>query len=378
MAVNDPQNQPGVWQGGPSQWIGGQLYGINPASRQWEPLNTDVNEQSAGVYTFGSGNPVTQGQDPTLFDKIAMTGIQLGAGAGLGYGAYGAIAGGGAAAAGGGGAAGADTAGAAGAGTDAFASGAGATGAAAAPAGGTAAGTAAGGAGMDLGGGLTLDEFGNVVSGGAAGAGADIGSGMSVDAYGNVVSGGAAGGGTDLASLAAKYGPAALRALPAILGGYGANKQAGALQGLQNQYTAYGAPSRGRYEASMTPGFDPNSIPGYSGAVDTASKSLLARLSATGGNPYGNPGGLIDANKQIISGTALPAIQAYQNQNANVGFGGTLNAAGSFGGQAIGAQGNVYNAVGAGINDVMNPPQTLAQQLQTLKQAGLYSPNSLS
>ncbi|WP_460992138.1 hypothetical protein, partial [Staphylococcus aureus] len=62
----------------------------------------------------------------------------------------------------------------------------------------------------------------------------------------------------------------------------------------------------------MTPGFDPMSIPGYSGAVDTTSKSLLAKLSASGGNPFGNPGGLIDANKQIVSVPDLPAIENYQ------------------------------------------------------------------
>lgn len=179
------------------------------------------------------------------------------------------------------------------------------------------------------------------------------------------------GGGFDAAAYAKQYGPAALqgllRAFPGLAGAYAANKQTGALQNLAGQYANYGAPSRARYEASMAPGFDPMSIPGYSGAVDTASKSLLARLSATGGNPYGNPGGLIDANKQIISGTALPAIQGYQNLNAGTGFGSTLGASGQMAGQAIGSQGNMYNAIGAGLNDVFNPPQTLAEQLASLR-----------
>ena len=128
----------------------------------------------------------------------------------------------------------------------------------------------------------------------------------------------------------------------------------------------------------MAPGFDPMSIPGYEGALDTASKSILAKLSASGGNPFGNPGGLIDANKQIVSGTALPAIQEYQRLNAGTGFGTTLTAAGGYDRDAIGAQANIWNAAGAGAADVLNPPQTLAQQLEALKKAGLYSQNSLA
>ena len=220
---------------------------------------------------------------------------------------------------------------------------------------------------MDLGGGLTLDEFGNTTGGLFEGGPGTVGAS---DFAG-------AGAGTDWAGLAKQYGPALARALPGLFGAYGSNKQVGALQSLAGQYQNYGAPSRARYEASMAPGFDPMSIPGYSGAVDSASKGILARLSASGGNPFGNPGGLIDAQKQIISGTALPAIQTYQNQNANIGFGGTLNSAGSFGGQAIGAQGNVYNAIGAGANDVINPPMTLADQLKAIKDSGLYSKYSL-
>lgn len=199
------------------------------------------------------------------------------------------------------------------------------------------------------------------------------------DVGANAATGGAATtSGVDIAALAKQYGPALARLAPGLLGAAASGKQAGALQGLAGQYANYGAPSRARFEASMTPGFDPSSIPGYTGAVDTASKSLLARLSATGGNPFGNPGGLIDANKQIVAGTALPAVQEYQRLNAGTGFGTTLNAAGTLGGQAIGAQGNVYNAIGAGINDAVNPPQTLAQQLAELRKAGLYSPNGLS
>jgi hypothetical protein len=156
------------------------------------------------------------------------------------------------------------------------------------------------------------------------------------------------------------------------LGVAGARNQANAYRDLNNQYMAMGAPSRGRYEASMTPGFDPNSIPGYSGAVDTASKGILARLAATGGNPWGNPGGLIEANKQIISGTALPAIQDYQRLNAGTGGYAGFNAAAPGTATAgIGAQGGVYNAVGSGLAGLTNPQPSIYETLARLGIQGL-------
>src|SRR5260221_11730436 len=107
----------------------------------------------------------------------------------------------------------------------------------------------------------------------------------------------------------------------------------------------------------MTPGFDPSTIPGYSGAVDTASRGILARLAATGGNPWGNPGGLIEANKQIISGAALPAIQQNQKQNAATGGYNAFNTATPPAANAnIGAQGGGYNAVGNGFGGAPQPP----------------------
>ncbi len=160
------------------------------------------------------------------------------------------------------------------------------------------------------------------------------------------------------------------------LGAFGANRQANKLTGLANQYTGFGAPSRARYEASMTPGFDPTSIPGYSGAVDTASKSILARLSATGGNPFGNPGGLIDANKQIIAGTALPAIQDYQRVNASTGFGAPMSAALNLQQGAIGADANTLNALGYGLNSITNPQPSLQDLIDKISNSGSYKPNT--
>lgn len=170
--------------------------------------------------------------------------------------------------------------------------------------------------------------------------------------------------GTSLASLLGKLGAAGL-------GAYGANQQSNALADLAKKYSDYGAPSRARFEAGMSPGFDPMSIPGYAGALDTASKSLLARLSATGGNPFGQPGGLIEANKAIVSGTALPALNEYLRQNANVGFGSSMNAAIPLETGAVGQQGNIYNALGYGLNTLTNPQPSLSDMVKALQQGGL-------
>lgn len=147
-----------------------------------------------------------------------------------------------------------------------------------------------------------------------------------------------------------------------LLGVLGGNDLTESLERLANRYLDFGAPSRARFEAAMTPGFDPTSIPGYSGALDTASDTLLRRLS-TQGNPYGNPGGLIEANRAIVSGTALPAINEYTRQNANTGFGSSMNAAANFGSAAAGSGGSVYNALGYGLDRLTAPEGSSLERL---------------
>ena len=122
----------------------------------------------------------------------------------------------------------------------------------------------------------------------------------------------------------------------------------------------------------MTPGFDPTTIPGYSGALQTASDTLLRRLSATGGNPFGNPGGLIEANKQIVAGTALPAINEYSRINA--GAGGLANLSSSYPGMAAsatGANANVYSDLGSAFKSVTNPQLSLADLLKKFNISGV-------
>jgi hypothetical protein len=119
----------------------------------------------------------------------------------------------------------------------------------------------------------------------------------------------------------------------------------------------------------MAPGFDPMGIPGYKTAIDNSMESQLYGLS-TQGNPFGNPSGLIDANKRVVAGTAMPAIQNYQQMNAVNGGLASMNSAVP-GLQAASAQasGNIFNALGGAAADAFSTPKdnslaTLLKQFQ--------------
>ena len=152
-----------------------------------------------------------------------------------------------------------------------------------------------------------------------------------------------------------------------LLGLMGSQQQTQAYKDLAQKYIDFGAPSRARYEAAMTPGFDITSIPGYKDALDTTSESILRKLSATGGNPFGNPGGLIEANKAIVSGTAMPALNEYARLNANTGFGSSMNAAVPFQTAAIGSDANGLNALGAGLASLTTPKNSLQDLLKQIQ-----------
>lgn len=125
----------------------------------------------------------------------------------------------------------------------------------------------------------------------------------------------------------------------------------------KNQWEV-GAPSRARYEASMQPGFDPTTIPGYKGLLDSTWKGALSGLSAQGGNPFGNPGGLIQATSDVQNKTAAPFLLNYQNQNANTGAIGAL--AGGYAGSqsnAAAAGGGQNSAYAGTLGSLLNPQQ---------------------
>ena len=180
------------------------------------------------------------------------------------------------------------------------------------------------------------------------------------------------------------------RAVPGLIGAYAANKQADTLSDIAGkedarirEFMAYGAPSRDRYEASFAPGFDIGKDPALQGAMDTTSDTLLRRLSATGGNPYGNPSGMIEANKSVLNNVALPYLQNYRNQNASTGGYGAFNTTAAGGGNTnalnlagLNADSGMWGGLAGAAGDVFNPKpqqQSLADLLKQLQGMGGYS-----
>lgn len=157
------------------------------------------------------------------------------------------------------------------------------------------------------------------------------------------------------------------------LGAYASGRQADSLAALAEKYAGYGAPSRARYEGSFAPGFTMASDPGYKDALDQVTKSFLHKASIQG-NPADSPNAWLQTLKDVNSQFAFPALQNYRQLNANAG--GIASGAAAAPGldtSAIGARSNVFNAIGAGVSDIFNPPKSLAQQLLELRQAGLWT-----
>lgn len=155
------------------------------------------------------------------------------------------------------------------------------------------------------------------------------------------------------------------------LGAYASNKQAGALQGLASKYSEYGAPYRAMLAQSYA---DPSAYlandPSIQAAVNQGTNALARSLSVRG-----NP---------AQSGTALTDIQNYATQNLYGQLGNERNRLANFGGlsgfnaaaptldaQAVGQQGNAYNALGYGLQQVTNPQTSLTDLVKALQIGGL-------
>ena len=163
------------------------------------------------------------------------------------------------------------------------------------------------------------------------------------------------------------------RVAPAALGAFASNQQANSLESIANKYAEYGAPSRARYEGSFAPGFTMASDPGYQDALDQ-SASAAWRAGSMGGNPAGNPAALSEILDRLYKGTAYPALQTYRGTNASAGgiASGTAAAPG-LDTAAINANTNVYNAIGGGVADVMNPQKSLSQLLAEIRRGTGYA-----
>ena len=148
------------------------------------------------------------------------------------------------------------------------------------------------------------------------------------------------------------------------LGVYGADKQADAYKSVADKYFGMGQPYRDMLQASYSPGFKPSNIAGFNEAVDSSSNSILRRLS-TEGNPFDNPGGLMEANRYVTSNVALPAINTYRSQLGTFGQLGT-NQAGQASMTAVGADKGVYDALGYGLGQITQPTSSIDDILKRM------------
>lgn len=226
---------------------------------------------------------------------------------------------------------------------------------------------AAGGGGDGTGSGYNVDGTPTGMVGGDGGGGGTGADTSTVDGSGGTDGGGAVtsvlGGAGTLSNIAqwAKDNPALLKALGTgaggILGYIQSNRQADQLKSLSDQYAGYGAPSRARYEATYQPGFTMASDPGFTDALNQASKATMHSLSVNG-NPAGSPNAWAQSLADNTAKFAYPALQTYRSQNANSGGISTFNAASpELATGAITAQGQGTNSLGKAAANIFSPAQ---------------------
>ena len=171
---------------------------------------------------------------------------------------------------------------------------------------------------------------------------------------------GGSGNGNDLLSILG-------RAAPGLLGAFASSKQADTLKGIADEYKAFGAPSRARYESSFAPGFSMASDPGFTDALDQSAKATLHGLSVNG-NPAGSPNAWAATLDDLYKKNAYPALQQYRGQNAATSGIANFNAAapGAQTGQ-LQANANIFNGIGSAIGNVTNPAPTLADIMRQFR-----------
>lgn len=157
-----------------------------------------------------------------------------------------------------------------------------------------------------------------------------------------------------------------LNGIPGVLGAVGAHNQTQAYDRLAQQYMFMGQPYRDRLAALYA---DPNAFltsPEVTTPVQQGTNAMARALSVQG-NPIG-------------SGHALQELQDYssnqlfsrlgEEKNRLAGFGGLASynaAAPSQANAAIGSQGNMFNAIGAGVGAVVNPQPSLVDLYRSMR-----------
>lgn len=146
---------------------------------------------------------------------------------------------------------------------------------------------------------------------------------------------------------------------PSILGYLGASNQANAFKDAQSEYLALGAPYRGLLQNTFSPGYDISKEPGLSSALDTAFNTYMraasaGRAGASKGNPFDNPGAILEGQKYLLGNVALPYLQNTRATLANAGGLG-VNQSVPFGTGGIQAQGQGFADLGYGLRSLLDP-----------------------
>lgn len=150
------------------------------------------------------------------------------------------------------------------------------------------------------------------------------------------------------------------------LGAYASNNQAGALTDLANKYSEFGAPYRSRLADLYANPSGFLKSPEVTSSVDQGTSALMRSLS-TSGNPFGS-GNALQQGQDYASNMLFGKLG--QEKDRLAGFGGLSNynqAAPGLEASAIGQNANMYNAIGAGVNDIFNPRTSLADILKQLR-----------
>jgi len=156
------------------------------------------------------------------------------------------------------------------------------------------------------------------------------------------------------------------------LGAYASNKQSNALSSLADKYMNEGAPYRGRLAASYADpaGFLANS-PDIQAAVKQGTDALGRSLSAQGGNPAAS-GRPLQEMQNYATNALYGQLGNERQRLANFGGLSALTGAAPTANMAsVGQQGNVYNALGYGLDQLTKPQNSLADMMRALNMQGL-------
>jgi hypothetical protein len=146
------------------------------------------------------------------------------------------------------------------------------------------------------------------------------------------------------------------------LGAYASNKQTNALEDMTKRYEGYGAPYRQKLsDLYANPDGFLNSKEVQT-PVQMGTTNLMRSLS-TQGNPFGS-GNALQQGQSYASDQLFSRLGQEKDRLAGYGGLSSYNAAAPQANtNAINSSSNAWNAAGAGLNNIFNPPKTQAQTM---------------